>query len=203
MELLLFLLAVGIVSLSGVLMPGPVFAAAIVKGAENRHAGAWIALGHLLVEVPLILLIAGGLHYVFANDSVKTGIGFAGGALLLYMGIRMFQMRKKEEVIKHAFPMHPMIAGVVTTATNPYFILWWATVGASFILLALGFGVVGLLAFMVVHESCDLGWDYFVAYTVFRSRKLWTRRIHASIFGGCGVLLIAFGIYFLFAFWMK
>ena len=96
-----------------------------------------------------------------------------------------------------------MVAGIITTATNPYFMLWWATVGASFILIALGLGVAGLLGFIIVHESCDLGWDYFVAYTVFRSRKLWTRRIRAYIFGGCGVLLIAFGIYFLFAFLVK
>jgi threonine/homoserine/homoserine lactone efflux protein len=197
----LFLLSVGLISLSGVLMPGPVFAAAVVKGAENRHAGAWIALGHMIVEIPLIIAIAAGLNYVFNNILVKAGIGIFGGALLLYMGIRMFQMRKDKEIAKQAFPMHPLVAGIITTITNPYVLLWWATVGASLILIALGYGVIGMLAFIAVHESCDLGWDYLVAYTTYRSKKLWTKKTHALVFGLFGALLAAFGVYFMLAFW--
>lgn len=198
----LFLLSVGFISLTGVLMPGPVFAAAVVKGAEDKHAGAWIALGHIVVEVPLIAVIAAGLYFVFTNYLVKVGIGLIGGSLLLYMGIRMYQIRNKEEVVKQAFPMHPMIAGLITTVTNPYFIIWWATVGASLIILALGFGVAGILAFIVVHESCDLGWYYLVSYATHRSRRLWTKRVHAYVFGSFGVLLAVFGIYFMLAFWL-
>lgn len=200
MHPLFFLLSVGFVSLTGVLMPGPVFAAAVVKGVENKNAGAWIAFGHLLVEVPLILAIAAGLHYVFTYDIVKAVIGLAGGSILLYMGVRMFQMRSKEEVIKQAFPMHPMLAGIITTITNPYFILWWATIGASFIFIALDFGVMGIIAFLIVHESCDLGWDYLVSYSVFKSKKVWTEKVRVYVFGGCGILLIFFGIYFILAF---
>ena len=200
-DLLFFLGTVGLISLSGVLMPGPVFAAAIVKGAERKHAGAWIALGHLVVEVPLIAAIAAGLYYFFRNDWVKIGIGVVGGALLLYMGARMFQMRNDEEIVKKAFPAHPMVAGILTTATNQYFILWWATVGAALILTGLTFGVIGIVAMAVVHESCDFGWDYFVSYSAFVSRKLWTKNIRAYVFGICGLILVAFGIYFILAFW--
>jgi threonine/homoserine/homoserine lactone efflux protein len=182
-------------------MPGPVFAAAVVKGAKDRHAGAWISLGHVLVEVPLIVAIAAGLYFVLSNYAVKVGIGVVGGLLLLYMGVRMFQMRNDEEVVERAFPMHPVIAGVITTATNPYFILWWATVGASFIIMALGFGIAGILAFIIIHESCDLGWYYFVSYATNRSKTFWTKRTHSYVFGAFGVLLAAFGVYFMLAFW--
>ncbi len=195
-ELAGFLLTVGVISLSGVLMPGPVLVAAIAKGSENKHAGAWIALGHLIVEVPLILLIAAGFHYVFTDPWVKGGIGIVGGIILLIMGIQMFKMRGDKEVVEKAIPGHPLIAGMITTAGNPYFILWWATIGASLTSLALGFGAFGLLAFIVVHESCDLGWDYFVSYSVYSSKELWEARYHKLVFGFCGILLIAFGIYF-------
>jgi len=201
-DLPFFLAAVGFISLSGVLMPGPVLAAAIVKGAERKHAGAWIALGHLVVELPLITAIAGGLYYVFRNDWVKIGIGVIGGMLLLYMGARMFQMRTDDEIVKKAFPAHPMVAGILTTATNPYFILWWATVGANLILWGLTFGIVGIITMAIVHESCDLGWDYFVSYSVFVSRKLWTKKVRAYVFGVCGLLLVVFGAYFILAFWL-
>lgn len=202
MELFFFLVMVGIISLSGVLMPGPVFAATIAKGAENKQAGAWIALGHLFVEVPLILAIAVGLQYFFTHSLVKTVIGVAGGCLLCYMGVRMFMMRGSQEVVERAFPTHPIIAGMITTGTNPYFLLWWATAGAWLIFLALDFGFFGMIAFIVVHEACDLGWDYLVSYSVFSSKKLWTSRVHAIVFGVCGLLLVLFGIYFILAIWL-
>ena len=201
-DIFIFLLTVGFISLSGVLMPGPVFAASVIKGVERKHAGAWIALGHLSVEVPLILCIIAGLYYVFTNQWVKAGIGLVGGVLLIVLGLRMIQKRADKEVIKTAFPYHPYIAGVITTISNPYFILWWATVGASLILWGLTFGLIGIVGFIIVHECCDLGWDYLVAYTSYKSRNLWTEKRKAYIFGFCGLLLVVFGVYFLFAFWI-
>ncbi len=202
MDLLLFLFMVFVISLSGVLMPGPVFAAAVVKGIKNRHAGAWIALGHLIVEIPLILVIAAGFYYVFTYDWVRIGIGVLGGFLLLYMGLRMVHMRGSVDVIERAFPGHAMVAGMATTVSNPYFILWWATVGAALIITAITFGWLGIIAFIIVHESCDIGWDYFVAYSVNRSKKFWTEKVYAYVFGGCGILLVGFGAWFVVSVWL-
>lgn len=202
MDLISFLLIVGFISLSGVLMPGPVFVAAVAKGAEHRHAGAWIALGHLFVEVPLIIVLAAGFSQVFDNLWVKILIGFAGGGLLTYMGVRMFLIRGEPEVAKRAFPMHPILAGIITTISNPYFILWWATVGVLLIITALVFDWMGIIAFIIVHEACDLSWDWLVSYTVNKSKKLWTKKVHAIVFGVCGLFLIILGIYFILAFWL-
>ena len=201
-ELIGFLFSVGIISLSGVLMPGPVFAAAVAKGTEHRHAGAWVAVGHIMFEVPLILLLATGFSYIFTNFWVRIIIGIVGGPLLLVMGVQMFRFRKDRELVTRAFPMHPILAGIITTVSNPYFILWWATIGLLLIVTALTFGWVGIITFIIVHESCDLGWDWVVSYTVNRSQKLWTDKFHAIVFGLCGILLIAFGLYFIFAFWL-
>lgn len=194
-----FLATVGIISLSGVLMPGPVLVAAITKGSENKHAGAWIALGHLIVELPLILFIAAGFHYVFKDPWISGGIGVIGGIILVIMGIQMFRMKGEPEVASKAIPGHPLVAGIITTASNPYFILWWATVGAALIDTSLGFGALGLAGFIIMHESCDLGWDYFVSYSVYRSKGVWASKHHKTVFGICGVLLLAFGIYFVMA----
>lgn len=201
-ELGAFLLAVGFISLSGVLMPGPVLVAAIAKGYENKHAGAWIAFGHLLVEVPLILLIAVGFKEYLDNIWVKGIVGILGGLILAYMGVKMFMMRSDREVVERAFPGHPIIAGIITTVGNPYFILWWATIGAMLIIEAQVFGALGLLGFIIVHESCDLGWDYFVSYSTYKSKDIWSEKYHKYIFGFCGILLITFGIYFILAFWL-
>ena len=199
MEILYFLAAVGFISLTGVLMPGPVFTAAVVKGSESRWAGLWVALGHLLVEVPLIIMLALGFEFILNATWVKMVIGIGGGIVLLYMGISMFLGRKEKEVASRAIPRNPIWAGIVTTVTNPYFILWWATVGALFVNLAVGYGVLGLFLFIIVHESCDFAWDIIVSYTVNRSKKLWNDDVHAWVFGICGLFLAGFGVYFLFA----
>ncbi len=202
LDLIFFLLMVGFISLSGVLMPGPVFAAAVVKGTENKHAGAWIALGHLLVEIPLILVIAAGFYFLFTNQWFQIAIGMVGGALLFYMGVRMIQLRGRVDVVEKAFPTHPLIAGVMTTAANPYFILWWATVGAALIIQSITFSVIGIILFIIVHESCDFSWDYFVAYSVHESKRFWTKRVYAWVFGVCGIILVFFGVYFMVGVWI-
>ena len=130
------------------------------------------------------------------NQWVKAGIGLVGGLFLIFLGIRMIQKRLDKESEKTAFPYHPFVAGVITTISNPYFILWWATIGASLIIWGLAIGLIGIVGLIVVHESCDLGWDYFVAYASFKSRDLWTERRKAYILGMCGLLLVVFGICF-------
>ncbi len=53
----LFLASVVVISLSGVLMPGPLFAVTLKKAAKSKVAGALIAVGHGIVEFPLMFLI--------------------------------------------------------------------------------------------------------------------------------------------------
>ena len=183
-------------------MPGPVMVAAIAKGSENKHAGLWIALGHLMIEIPLIALIAMGFYYILTDNWVQGIIGVGGGALLLYMGIQMIRMREDKEVVEKAFPGHPILAGIVTTVGNPYFILWWATIGATLIIGALEFGLIGIIGFIIVHETCDVLWDWFLSYSVHKSKDLWTDKSHAIIFGVCGAVLVVFGVYFMMAFWV-
>jgi threonine/homoserine/homoserine lactone efflux protein len=154
------------------------------------------------VEIPLIIALAIGLSFVFNNIWVKLIIGFAGGGILLYIGYQMIRMRGELDVVKKTFPTHPMVAGILTTISNPYFILWWATVGAKLTLDAVGFGVIGIFLFIIVHELCDLGWDWFVSYSVFKSKKFWTKNVHIYIFGICGLLILILGGYFVLAFWL-
>ena len=186
------------ISLTGVMTPGPVFAAAIAKGYKDEKAGIKIALGHGLVEFPLMALIVVSLDFIFENDAVKIGIGLIGGTLLLFLGASMIRSRKLPADSGHEFiPYDSFTAGALTTATNPYFLLWWATVGAILVLNAQYFGPVIVLVFAVVHWSCDLAWYTFTSVVVFRTKHLWTPRIHEIVFGACGVIMLVFGVYFL------
>lgn len=186
------------ISLTGVMTPGPLFAAAVAKGYKDERAGIKIALGHGLVEFPLMALIIVSLDYIFENDMVKLGIGLVGGTLLLFLGASMIRSRKMVVGGEHEYiPYNSVVAGALTSLSNPYFLLWWATVGAVLILNAEYFGPIIVVVFAVVHWSCDLAWYTFTSFVVFRTKHLWTPLVHEVIFGACGVIMVVFGVYFL------
>jgi len=187
-----------LISLSGVMTPGPLFAAAVAKGYKDKKAGIKIALGHGIVEFPLMVLIFFSIGYVFTDVVVKLAIGLVGGAFLIYMGQSMLRSRKKiaggdEEY----FPYDSIWAGAVTSSVNPYFFFWWATVGAVLVFNAQWFGTAVVLAFAVIHWSCDLAWYTFTSFMVFKTKHLWTPAVHEIVFGSCGLLMMAFGVYFM------
>lgn len=195
------LLMTVVVSLSGVLMPGPVFAATVAKGRKNKYAGAYVALGHGTVEFPLMILIYLGFIQFFVDEAFKKGIALIGGAMLVYLGIKIIASRKNSngenfEDVSHG----SLIAGVVTTTANPYFFLWWATVGAALIMTASFYGLIGFLIFAVVHWLCDFVWGVAVSMTVFKSKKFLKRSFYEYVTLGCGVLLVAFGAWFIVSF---
>jgi len=193
----LFILSVALVSLSGVMMPGPVFAVTVTKGRRNRMAGALIAVGHGVIEFPLMALIYVGFGWFFTSRLAKLTIGLAGGLMLIYMGIEMFKERKKIWEETGSLGYSSFVAGILTTSANPYFFLWWATVGNCLIIDAVSFGLLGFLLLAITHWLCDLSWDLFVSITVFKSGHFWTKRLHELVFGFCALILIGFGAWFI------
>lgn len=189
---LLLLGATVVISLSGVMMPGPVTAGAIAKGAKDKKAGIKIALGHGLVEFPTIALVYFGLTF-FASGAAQMVIGVLGGILLIYLGFQLFRSIDEEE--EH-FPYPSTVVGVVTSVANPYFFIWWATVGAALISRALEYGVMFLVVFAVVHWSCDLVWDTFLSFSSHGTLDYWYKH-RRKVFAGCGGLMVIFGIWFL------
>jgi threonine/homoserine/homoserine lactone efflux protein len=192
-----FLASVVVVSLSGVMMPGPVFAATVAKGQGRPGAGALIGLGHGIVEFPLVILIYAGLGPLFALPWWKTAVGLVGGAVLLMMGVGMIRHRGDRGAEARDLPHQAVAAGAVTTATNPYFYIWWASVGAVLVTQASAWGWKGLLAFLAVHWACDVGWSLVVSHASHHGARIWSDRVHRLVFSLCGLLLLGFGGWFL------
>jgi len=198
--MLLFLAGVVIASLSGVLMPGPVLAGSVAKGYEERDAGVWIAVGHGLIEIPLILLIYAGLSSLFEVSMIKILIGLIGGGLMIYLGFGMFRadMNHKVGAIDHS----AITVGFVTSASNPAFYLWWVAIGSLLIMTAVEFGTIGFILFVIVHWLVDLIWYWFVTASIFRSRQLFGDKIWRGVFFLCGSTLILFGGWFIWGAFM-
>ena len=191
------LLSVVVISFSGVMMPGPVFAVTLAKSYKSPWAGLQIALGHAVIEVPLILLIYFGFSRFFENSIVQLALSIAGGVMIIWLGVSMF--RARAEVVQRGkdLPYNAFVAGILTTGLNPFFLLWWATIGSMLIMRVLSFGVTGLVAFIVVHWSCDLVWLSFLSNLIYRTHSLTGRRLQEGVFIAASLLLIGFGSWFM------
>ena len=195
----LFLLSAAGISLSGVMLPGPLTAATITKGYRDKNAGISIALGHAVIELPLMALIYFGFAHFFASPEAKKIIGLAGGLMLIFMGAMVFRVTGKAVGEAADLPYGSFITGVIMTGANPYFFLWWATIGVALIATAAEFGIWALLLFAVVHWSCDLVWEQLVSMSVFKTRHLWTQKVQKTVFGICALVLVGFGVWFCFS----
>jgi len=191
------LASVVVITLSGVMMPGPMFAVTVAKSYRSPWAGIRISLGHAVVEVPLILLIYFGFARFFEDNTVQLVLNLLGGAMIIWMGIAMFRARTEVVQKGNDSPYSTLVAGIITTGFNPYFLLWWATIGIMLVMNFMGFGIGGLALLIIVHWLCDLVWLSFVSILVYRTHSLWGLKFQEWLFITISLLLIGFGGWFL------
>jgi len=194
-----FLLEAVLISLSGVMAPGPMTAAAVGAGSESPRAGALLAVGHGIVEFPLMVAILYGFGVLLNRDGVKVGIALVGGLFLLVMAIGMFRGIKRADDYATATTLRsPVVAGIALSAGNPYFLVWWATVGATLVTRSLGLGLLGFVLFAVLHWTCDFVWLHILSALSFKGGRFLGRGFQKGVFALCGVLLVFFSGKFIF-----
>jgi threonine/homoserine/homoserine lactone efflux protein len=192
----LFLVSAVGISLTGVMLPGPMTAATIAKGYSDRNAGALIAIGHAVIEIPLIVAIYFGFGRFIGSPQVVKVIYVVGGLALLYIGFRMFRSSTNVSGGVSGLPISSLATGIVVTGTNPAFYVWWVTVGIALIVGAAKFGSIGILLFILVHWPCDLLWYEFLSQGTFKSRRWWTQKTQKIVFTVCALILLGFGVWF-------
>jgi threonine/homoserine/homoserine lactone efflux protein len=196
----LFLLSAAGISFTGVMLPGPMTAATIAKGYSDKHAGAWIAAGHAVIEIPFIAVIYAVIYFELEHSigspKVEMGIYLAGGLMLLYLGFRMFRATGEATDAVRGLPDSPFVTGIVITGTNPAFYIWWATVGTALLTGAVKFGLAGVILFTIVHLPCDFAWSEFLSVSTYESRRWWTQKVRTIVFSVCALVLAGFGVWF-------
>ncbi len=196
--LILFLLKTVVISLSGVMAPGAVTTAAIAQGARRRWAGVLMSVGHGIVEIPLIFLIMFGLGVLFQAAAFKIVVGVLGGAFLIWMGVGMLRRPDGSDMMSSsAGATGPLMTGLILSLSNPYFLLWWATVGLNLTLEARGLGWTAFLLFASVHWLCDLVWLTILSFASFHGTSVLGPRGQKMVLQLCGVALGVFGVNFM------
>jgi len=197
-----------IVGFSGALVPGPLTAMTIAESARRGfRAGPLLTLGHAIAEIAIVIALAVGLNRFFQQPLVAGLIAAIGGLVLLWMGVGIVRAAwqgrlKLSQGTSGADPVAAIAdvrTGVLVSVSNPYWILWWATVGATYVVIALGFGVLGLVVFFLGHIMSDLAWNSLLAFTVSSGRRLISDRVYRGALIVCGVFLAAMGATFVWA----
>ena len=193
-----------VVALSGALMPGPVLTATISEVMKRGFkAGPLIVAGHAILEIALLAAVVAGLGPWITRNTTMGVVGVGGGALLVLMGIQMAVTTGKaadSAMSSRADPASairgPVLTGILTSLSNPYWALWWATIGLNFAALALKNGLAGLASFYTGHILADLAWYSLIAAAVASGRKICPRGVYVALITVCGIVLVALGIYF-------
>jgi threonine/homoserine/homoserine lactone efflux protein len=203
MNVLDFGIEVIALSTSGVLAPGPLFFANLAYGiGPDRWSGVKVAYGHTVVELPLIIILAAGLFTFDVAKKYAGTIGFIGGiAILAFASLQIVSIIKEKRAynVPHiAGSKGPFVVGVVLTALNPFFLLWWFTAGLKLIADSGGFGMTtGVVMLFALHIWMDYAWLGSTAYLASRGTFLLRSKYFPVLGLGLAALLVYYGVNFL------
>jgi threonine/homoserine/homoserine lactone efflux protein len=199
-EILQMLAMAFAIGLTGALAPGPTLFATVNSSLKDGWtAGPKVVAGHALVEALIFLSIVGGLSV--AMQQYSHVISLAGGLALIAFGVMTAKDSKSATL---AAPQRQMtgnayLAGIITSAANPYFWIWWLSIGSALMLSSLQSSVIMIFAFMIGHWGADFAWYTLVSSSLDRGRSILSEKSYRRILGICGVFLVCFGAYFLSA----
>ena len=204
-ELLLLAGSWWLVGFTGAMMPGPVTTLIVTETARRGFiAGPLVTIGHVLLELAMVVALYFGLGDLLKQNAVAGTIGLLGGIFLLWMGfgiVRSAWLAQVSLTLNQSTPRatgagNPIAAGVLTSVSNPYWILWWATVGAASLVTFRAYGLAGIVAFYIGHTLADWVWNNVVAFIVATGRRGMSDRVYRGILIACGGFLIALSFYF-------
>lgn len=200
MDLISFLIEVVVISASGAFSPGPLTFAVINESfKKDWKIGLNASIGHALIEFPIILLISLGVLTIFENTFLKIFVGICGGIVLIIFGfMQLLEVKKinKENIKKSG--KSGLLIGLIMSGLNPYFIIWWLTVGAKLIYDALNLlSMNGIIVLYFSHIWMDFLWLIIISYAAFKGKEFISTNFYKIIFIILSILLIYFGVLFL------
>ncbi|HAY38990.1 MAG TPA: hypothetical protein DCY53_06375 [Desulfobacteraceae bacterium] len=207
-----------LVALTGAMSPGPLLTYTIIKSAKtNRRGylmGLWIITGHAILEMGIIILLLLGFSFVLKNITVVRIIGVSGGLILILFGASIIrdiikgnistnflnskdELNKDPGLIENKGIENPIFGGIMVSMSNPYWWIWWATIGFAFMIQ---FNISfkkwpKLLAFFLGHEAGDLIWYLLVSTLAFFGLRHMNRKAYYGILICCALFMVLFGIY--------
>ncbi len=184
-------------------MPGPFLTITVSESSRRGTiAGPLLIIGHGILELTLIIALLSGMAPFLKSNTVFVTIAIAGGLILLWMAISMFRslptlsLNLKDKSTK---PKNLILAGIIFSLANPYWTIWWATIGLGYIMSSVKLGIAGITTFFIGHILADLAWYSLISFSVARGKKIINDTIYKKLIGCCACFLVLFACYFLYS----
>jgi len=192
------------IALSGAMVPGPLFTITVSESAQRgASTGPYLILGHALLEILIIILILSGLSPFLKHETTRHVISLVGGGMLVIMGMMILKDLRRVRLDLSAEGggkgMNLVLTGILGSLANPYWVIWWATIGLGYLLSSLKYGLAGVVVFFLGHISADLAWYSIISYAVAKGRRIMGERSYRIVLAICAVFLIFFGVWFITA----
>ena len=191
-----------VIAFSGAMMPGPFMTMTI---GESVRRGPWVGpkmiAGHALLEIALLLAIFFGLAPLFQKSFFFILIALIGGAIMIWMAQSMFRSLPNLEIEttdSKSSGMNLYLAGILMSLANPYWIIWWATIGLGYVLHSQKLGFVGIVFFFVGHILGDLVWYSAISIAVGKGRKFFGNKTYRVLIGSCAAFLAFFAVWLIY-----
>ena len=199
-QIIEFAIVVIVISASGVMSPGPLFAANIAHGLrDGAKSGIKMAIGHTIVEFPLVIMLGIGALSLETFPEFRTVISALGAVtLFVFAVIQIRAILQGEKNIVSKTKQHPIVTGIAFSALNPFFIIWWLTIGLKLITDAMIiWAFAGMLIMFAMHIWMDFAWMGGIACLASKSKQIISNRNYRILMIGLNGMLIYFGITFL------
>lgn len=196
------LLATVLLTVSGAFAPGPLsFSAIVVGGRNGALSGIFIALGHMLFELPYVLaLLWFEENVVEAVKAAKHVMAVTAAVFIFYFAYLTAKTSTSESIdslteerLERLLKMHPILVGFALTALNPYFLLWWISVGYPITTVMAAKPQLALLVY-AVHVSLDYLWLGFLAFLGGSSARLLSSKTYNYFVKVLALVLALFGV---------
>ncbi len=192
-----------VLALSGAMMPGPLLTATIGESARRGFwAGPTLILGHSALELALVMALLTGLAPLFSSQAFFIGVALAGSAILLWMAASMFwSLPRLQLSLEAEGPKRSSLvaSGALLSVSNPYWTVWWATIGLGYLLQRGELGWPGAAAFFLGHIAADFAWYAAVSAAVARGRRFLSDGLYRGVIGVCAMVLLVFAGVFAYA----
>ena len=191
------------IALSGALTPGPLLVVTVDESLKRgKKVGFIISSSHSLLEFFLIILLLLGFSNFLKKEIIVKILSVVGGIFLIFMGISMI-IQKEEKIDSGIERGTTFLKGILATLGNPYWYLWWVTVGVSYLVIASPYGFWGIFLFFIGHITGDFLWYCFVSFYVSKGKRKITSKNYFRLSKIMGIFLICFGFWFFSLFFTK
>jgi len=191
-----------VVAFSGALVPGPVLALTVNEATQRGFwAGPIIVLGHAIPELLVVIALTRGASELMGSNLFSGIVGLVGGVILIGMGVMIIKRGRKISLqLKTTQTPNRsrmlILTGALATISNPYWFIWWATIGTTYTVWSLKMGIPGVASFFSGHILGDLVWYALVSLIIASGRRILSNTIYRGLLIACGIGLLALGGYF-------